>query len=68
MNTENGSKVSVISAFWYAGISLVLALVFFLVTGEYDSTARYGGTIWVFILSMIITMPLVIPWIKKKYE
>jgi len=48
--------------------SMVLALVFFLVTGEYDSTARYGGTIWVFILSMIITMPLVIPWIKKKYE
>ncbi len=68
MNEHNEGKVSVVSAFWYIGISLALALAFFLVTSGYERVARYGGSIWVFILSMIITMPLIIPWIKKKYE
>ncbi|TLN17650.1 hypothetical protein FDZ74_07380 [bacterium] len=64
------NKVSVISAFLYTGISLALALAFYLITGGggYDAVARYGGAIWVFILTMIITMPVVIPWIKKRYE
>ncbi|MBU7005732.1 hypothetical protein Ga0451573_000639 [Peptococcaceae bacterium DYL19] len=30
--------------------------------------ARFGETIWVFILAMIITMPAIIPLIKKKYS
>jgi len=67
MDERNESKVSVISAFWYTGISLALALAFFIATGGYDRVARYGGSIWVFILSMIITMPLIIPWVKKKH-
>lgn len=64
----NELKVSTVSAFWYVGISLTLALSFFLVTGGYDRIARFGGAVWVFILSMIITMPIIIPRIKKKYE
>ncbi|WP_227767425.1 hypothetical protein [Zhaonella formicivorans] len=59
------------SALIYSAISFGLALLFFLATfftGEqYNAVARYGGTIWVFILTMIITMPLVIPAVKKKY-
>lgn len=64
------TRIATIGALWYTGISAVLAAVFFLVTGlgQYDLVARYGGAIWVFILSMIITMPVVIPWIKKRYE
>lgn len=64
----NERKVSTVAAFWYIGISLALALTFFFVTGSYDRIARFGGATWIFILSMIITMPIVIPRIKKKYE
>lgn len=64
------NRVSIVSAFWYTGISLALALAFYLVTGggKYNVMARAGGAIWIFILTMIITMPVVIPRIKKKYE
>lgn len=64
------NKAATISAFWYTGISAAMALAFYLVTGggKYDVVARYGGSIWVFILAMIITMPVIITWIKKKYE
>ena len=66
----NENKIAITGAVWYTGISVLLALAFFLVTGggKYDLVARYGGAIWVFILAMIITMPVIIPWIKKKYE
>lgn len=66
----NEKKIATVSAFWYTGISLALALAFYLLTGagRYDAVARYGGAIWVFILAMIITMPVIIPWIKKKYQ
>lgn len=70
MADANERKIATISAFWYTGISLLLALAFFLATGggRYDSVARYGGAIWVFILAMIILMPAIIPRIKKKYQ
>lgn len=66
----NDHKVTTLSAIWYVGISLALAVAFFLVTGggRYDLVARYGGAIWIFILAMIITMPVIIPWVKKKYQ
>jgi hypothetical protein len=55
----------------YFTISLAIALVFLaltFVTGRtYIPAARYGGTIWVLILSLIITMPLVIPAVKKRH-
>jgi len=70
VSTVTERKLAVISAFWYIGLSTALALGFFLVTGggRYDMIARFGGTIWVFILVMIITMPIIIPFIKKKYQ
>lgn len=63
-------KITTISAVIYTGISVVLALAFFAATGgsAYNTTARYGGAIWVFILAMIITMPVVIPQVKKRYR
>ena len=54
----------------YTALSLVVALIFLVITyvngNTYTSVARIGGVIWVFILSMIVAMPIVIPAVKKK--
>lgn len=31
-------------------------------------TAIYGGAAWVFVLLMIVTMPTVTPWVKKRLK
>lgn len=58
------------SAMIYLCISLMASLAFLLATGltgkTYPPVARIGGTVWVFILTMIISMPLVIPAVKKR--
>ncbi|WP_258358470.1 hypothetical protein [Moorella sulfitireducens (nom. illeg.)] len=58
------------AAIIYTVISLVLALLFLIITfldgKPYTVVARIGGMIWVFILAMIITMPIIIPYVKKK--
>ena len=54
----------------YTGISLTIALLFLVITlvdgKNYTAVARIGGMIWVFILSMIVAMPIVIPAVKKR--
>lgn len=59
-----------LSAFIYTGISLGAAAVFLAATYAtgvpYPPVARYGGAVWVFLLSMIIAMPIVIPYVKRK--
>lgn len=55
------------SAMTYSAISLTVALIFLIVatvTG-YDAVARFGGAIWVFMLSMIVTMPVVTSRFKR---
>lgn len=57
--TSQGEKMSAVI---YTGISAALAFAFWLATGDtakYTAVARYGGAVWVFLLSMIVTMPLV---------
>lgn len=58
------------SALIYTGISLAAALIFFGVTlaGQYTWVARIGGAAWVFLLCMIILMPMVTSFVKKKYQ
>ncbi|RKO66231.1 hypothetical protein [Desulfofundulus salinus] len=55
----------------YTGISLTAALLFLLATYatgiSYPPVARIGGAVWVFILSMIITMPIVISHMNKRH-
>ena len=34
--------------------------------GDYSWVARFGGAGWVFLLSMIILMPTVTPWVKRR--
>ncbi len=61
-------SVGLISAVIYTGISVLAAGLFLLgtVAGEYTLVERIGGTAWVFLLSMIILMPIVTPFVKRK--
>lgn len=54
------------AALIYGGISAGLAFVFVILTSgpQYSPVARWGGAVWVLLLSLIITMPLVIPLVK----
>lgn len=63
-------SVGLISGLIYTGISLLAAVLFLLATlpGDYTAVERTGGTVWVFILSMIILMPIIVPRVKKKME
>ena len=53
----------------YTGLSAASALAFLALArwmAEAPSLAVWGGTVWVFVLSMIISMPLVTGWIKLR--
>jgi hypothetical protein len=57
------------SAFIYLPISLGAALLFWLVAslvGNYPLVAKLGGTVWIWLLSMIVTMPLITTWVKRR--
>lgn len=59
------------SARIYIPISLGVALLFLLaasLTGDYPLVARIGGTVWVGLLSLIVSMPMVIPRVKKQFQ
>ena len=65
------SKTTILSAITYTGISALLAGLFFTVatlSGQHGAVARYGGTAWVFLLAMIITMPIIIPFWKRRLK
>ena len=52
----------------YLPISLGAAALFLLVTsltGDYPLVARIGGTVWVGLLSLIVSMPIVISRVRK---
>lgn len=53
----------------YLPISVGAAVLFLLIaslTGTYPLVARIGGTIWVGLLSLIVSMPIVISRVKKQ--
>ena len=57
------------SAWIYLPISLGAALLFLLaasLVGDYPLVARIGGTVWVGLLSLIVSMPLVTAWVKHQ--
>jgi len=57
------------SALTYTALSLAAAALFFAVAtlrGGYPEVARWGGAAWVFLLSMIVSMPLVTAWYQKR--
>jgi len=62
-------KPGIVAAIVYTGIALLGAGSFLAATtlsGDYDWVARLGGAGWVFLLSMIILMPTVTPWLKRR--
>jgi len=52
-------------------IGWVVVIAFLAVTtltGDYTWVARVGGAGWVFLLSMIILMPTLAPWLRRRLE
>jgi hypothetical protein len=62
------SNVTAISIAACAIVAAVAAAAFVLATlpGDYDRVARLGGAAWVWLLSMIILMPVVIPVLRDR--
>ena len=59
------------SASIYLPVSIGLAVLFLLgatFTGNYPLVARIGGTIWVGLLSLIVSMPIVISRVKRQFR
>lgn len=57
------------SAWIYIPISLGGAILFFLVAslvGGYPPVAKIGGMVWVGLLSLIVSMPIVVARIKRQ--
>lgn len=58
------------SAWIYLPLSLGAAIFFFLaasLVGSYPSVAKIGGMVWVGLLSLIVSMPIITSRIKKRY-
>jgi hypothetical protein len=65
----NERRASYISAIINTGVALLGAGAFLAATtlsGDYDWVARLGGAGWIFLLSMIILMPSITPWVKRR--
>lgn len=63
------TRATFLSALVYTSMSLAAGAAFFasaVLGGDYGWVARLGGAGWVFFLSMIILMPVVIPWMKRR--
>lgn len=59
------------SALIYLPLSAGAALIFWLAAGligEYPLVARVGGAVWVWVLSLIVSMPLVTSRVKKRWQ
>ncbi len=66
--TEDAGRLS---AAMYTAVSALAAGIFFaitMLTGDYSWVSRVGGSAWVFLLCMIILMPTVTPWVRKRLE
>jgi len=66
---ETRYRVGLIGAMLYTSVSLAAAGAFLAATvlsGDYGWVARLGGATWVFLLAMIILMPTVTPWLKRR--
>jgi hypothetical protein len=64
-------KVAVRSAVAYMTISLTASLAFLsaaTLAGTYNDVGRFGGAVWVFLLTIIVSMPLVTSRFKKRHR
>ncbi len=68
---ETDRKIGMTSAIIYSVISLSASVLFFTaatLAGKYNEVARFGGAIWVLLLSFIVTMPLVTSAVKRRMK
>ena len=58
------------SALIYLPISVGAAMLFLVAAsvGDYPAVARIGGAVWVGLLSLIVSMPIVISRVKKQTQ
>ena len=72
MDTETLDKeIARKSAMVYLAITAAVALVFLIASnliGNYTIVARIGGAVWVSLLTLIVSMPLVTSRYKKKLK
>jgi hypothetical protein len=72
MDTETLDKeIARKSAMVYLAITAAAALVFLIASnliGNYTIVARIGGAVWVSLLTLIVSMPLVTSRYKKKLK
>lgn len=71
MTRTTSRNPSAVAAALYLGLSLLAALGFVglaTLKGEASWAGRLIGAVWVFLLSAIILMPVVIPWVRKRFE
>ncbi|MDR7414530.1 MAG: hypothetical protein QN202_10125 [Armatimonadota bacterium] len=62
---------SAAAAALYLGASLLAAAAFVglaTLKGETSWSSRLIGAAWVFLLTTIVLMPVVIPWVRKRTE
>jgi len=70
-NAQVEKEVAQKSVLIYLPISIGTALLFFLITslsGNYPFVARIGGSVWVGLLSLIVSMPIVVSRVKKQFQ
>ena len=62
-------RIGRVSALGYTGLSTAAALLFLLLArgvGQPPPRDIAGGTVWVLILSMIVSIPLITGWVKRR--
>ena len=66
-HNQNERQIARRSALIYLPIAFGAALLFFLAAslGDYPTVARLGGTVWVGLLSLIVSMPVVTDRVKR---
>ncbi len=65
------SEIARKSALIYLPLSAGIALAFLLIAnliGNYPLVAKIGGAVWVAILSLIVSMPIVTSQVKRKVK
>lgn len=67
---RTGRNVGRVSTLTCMAISGALALSFFVLASllGYPVVARVGGAVWVFLLSMIVSLPLVTSYFKRRHK
>ncbi len=71
MSAKAVRNPSAVAAAVYLGVSFLAAAAFAVLAtlkGETSWPSRVIGAAWVFLLTTIVLMPVVIPWVRNRAE